>query len=99
MSASSVHVEHRRADHRFVAEVAGGEAVLSYEPLSDGTLDLEHTMVPEEARGEGVGDALVRAAVAFAREDGVRLIPTCPYVSAWLARHPDARGVFVDDAG
>ncbi len=99
MSASSVHVDHCPADHRFVANVAGGEAVLSYDPLAGGTLDLEHTMVPEEARGEGVGDALVRAAVAYARQEGVRLIPTCPYVSAWLARHPDARGVFVDDAG
>lgn len=96
MSASPVHVDHRPADHRFVADVAGGEAVLIYEPLGDGTLDLEHTIVPDESRGAGVGDALVRAAVDYAHQNGVGLVPTCPYVAAWLKRHPDQRDVFVD---
>ena len=97
MSASPVKVDHRPADHRFVANVSGGEAVLIYEPLGDGVLDLEHTIVPEEARGEGVGDALVRAAVDYAKREGVGLIPTCPYVAAWLKRHPKEADVFVDD--
>ncbi|GJG86531.1 hypothetical protein tb265_17120 [Gemmatimonadetes bacterium T265] len=97
MSASSVHVDHRPADHRFVADVAGGEAVLIYEPLPGGDLDLEHTVVPEEARGGGVGDALVRAAVAYARREGVHLVPTCPYVEAWRARHPKDGDVFAAD--
>ncbi len=99
MSAPSVRVQHRPADHRFVADVDGGEAVLVYELCADGTLDLEHTIVPEEARGEGVADALVRAAVAYARREDVRLVPTCPYVEAWRLRHPKERDVFVDDAG
>jgi len=99
MSASSVHVDHRPTDHRFVADVEGGEAVLAYEPLAGGVLDLEHTIVPEESRGEGVGDALVRAAVAYARREGVQLIPTCPYVEAWLARHPKEGDVFADAEG
>ncbi len=99
MSASAVRVDHRPADHRFVAQVDGGEAVLIYEPVGDGVLDLEHTVVPPEARGGGVGDALVRAAVAYARTEGVGLIPTCPYVTAWLRRHPDDADVFVDDEG
>ena len=96
MSQAAVNVQHRPADHRFVAHVDGGEAVLAYQPLSGGTLDLQHTEVPEQARGEGVGDALVRAAITYARQEGVRLVPTCPYVAAWVRRHPDQQGVFVD---
>jgi predicted GNAT family acetyltransferase len=99
MSASAVRVEHRPADHCFVAQVDGGEAVLIYEPVGDGVLDLEHTIVPPEARGEGVGDALVRAAIGYARKEGVGLVPTCPYVAAWLKRHPKEADVFVDDEG
>lgn len=99
MSASSVHVEHRPADHRFVADVEGGEAVLLYAELPGGVLDLEHTIVPEEARGAGVGDALVRAAIAHARHANLHLIPTCPYVEAWLTRHPREADIFVDDVG
>ncbi len=91
----SVHVQHRPDLRRFTADVgAGGEAVLAYHVLADGTLDLQHTVVPEEARGGGVGDALVRAAVAYARERHVRLVPTCPYVSAWARRHPGDAEVF-----
>ena len=50
-----------------------------------------HTEVPRSAAGHGVGDALVRAALAFAREQGQRVIATCPYVQAWLRKHPDER--------
>lgn len=91
----SVHVEHRPDQRRFTADVgAGDDAVLAYEALPGGTLDLQHTVVPPEARGEGVGDALVRAAVAYARQHHVQLVPTCPYVSAWLKRHPGEADVF-----
>ena len=90
-----IPVEHRPADLRFTADVGGGEhAVLLYQPAGDHALDLQHTIVPEDAQGEGVADALVHAAVAYARAHGVRLIATCAYVRAWVRRHPDERAVF-----
>lgn len=90
----AVHVQHRPDRRRFTADVGGDDAVLAYEELPGGTLDLQHTVVPPEARGEGVADALVRAAVAYARGHHVKLVPTCPYVAAWLERHPGERDVF-----
>lgn len=90
-----VDVRHRPEEHRFTADVgAEAEAVLAYEERADGALDLQHTVVPPEARGGGVGDALVRAAVAYARAHDVRLVPTCPYVAAWAERHPGEAAVF-----
>lgn len=90
---STVRVEHRAEEHRFVARVEGGEAFLSYQPVDAQTLDLQHTVVPEEDRGEGVGDALVRAAVDHARAQGQRIVPTCPFVASWLRAHPEAASV------
>ena len=87
-------VSHDAARHRFTAQTDDGEAVLAYAEAGDGVLDLQHTVVPPGARGEGVGDALVRAAVAHARAEGLQLIPTCPFVEAWLRRHPQERDVF-----
>ena len=87
-------VSHDAARHRFTAQTADGEAVLAYAEAGDGVLDLQHTVVPPGARGEGVGDALVQAAVAHARSAGLRLIPTCPFVDAWLRRHPQEGDVF-----
>ncbi|MDF1502423.1 GNAT family N-acetyltransferase [Roseisolibacter sp. H3M3-2] len=89
-------VTHDAGARRFVAETDDGPAVLAYESVGRDVLDLQHTVVPHEERGRGVGEALVRAAVAHARAEGVRLIPTCPFVEAWRRRHPKDGDVFVD---
>lgn len=84
-------VQHDVEGSRFVVPLADGEAQLVYAPFGDDILDLQHTEVPPSGQGRGVGDALVRAALAYARERGLRVIATCPYVQAWLRRHPGER--------
>jgi hypothetical protein len=91
----AIRVEHDAARHRYVVRYPGGDAELVYAPKGDGVVDLLHTFVPPEARGDGVGDALVRAAFDDARVQGRRIIPTCPYVKAWLYRHPAERDLIV----
>lgn len=85
-------IEHDADGERFVAEVEGGTAELSY-LAREGALDLIHTYVPDEARNEGVGSALAEFAVAHARQNGLRIIPSCPFVRAWLNDHPEAADV------
>jgi predicted GNAT family acetyltransferase len=87
----SVAVRHEPERSRFVVNLPDGEAELLYGEFAEDVLDLQHTEVPPGGRGKGVGEALVRAALAFARERGVRVMATCPYVQAWLRRHPDER--------
>jgi predicted GNAT family acetyltransferase len=66
-----------------------GKAYLSY--VRDGdTFDLQHTIVPRELEGQGVGGALVRAAIGYARDEGLQLNVTCPFAKSWLEKHPDA---------
>jgi predicted GNAT family acetyltransferase len=85
-------LEHDVQGQRFFVRLPDDtEAELVYGEFSDGILDLQHTEVPPTARGTGVGDALVRAALAFARERGHRVIATCPYVQRWLKAHPEER--------
>ena len=84
-----MHIDHDAAGHRFSAKLAEGEAYLSYEPRPDGALDLRHTVVPEEARGRGTGEALVRAALEHARSSGRRVVPTCPFVRQFLEQHSE----------
>jgi predicted GNAT family acetyltransferase len=84
-------IQHDAQGHRFVLRLADGEARLVYGYFSDEILDLQHTEIPASGHGQGVGDALVRAALAYAREHGLRVIATCPYVQAWLKRHPGER--------
>jgi predicted GNAT family acetyltransferase len=82
-------IEHDPDHNRFVARLERGVAHLSYERAAAKVLDLQHTVVPRGARGRGVGEALVQTALDYARDQGLRVIPTCPFVSRWIAAHPD----------
>jgi predicted GNAT family acetyltransferase len=86
-----VPVRHDPEDSRFFLPLADGDAELVYARFSEDVLDLQHTEVPPSGEGRGIGDALVRAALAYAREQGMRVMATCPYVQAWLRKHPEER--------
>jgi predicted GNAT family acetyltransferase len=47
-----------------------------------------HTEVPEELRGRRVGDTLVKAALEAGRAAGLRIVAVCPFVRAYLRKHP-----------
>jgi predicted GNAT family acetyltransferase len=84
-------VQHDPSRSRFVVALPDGDAELLYAMFGDDVINLEHTEVPASGKGQGVGDALVRAALAYAKERGFRVMATCPYVQAWLRRHPAER--------
>lgn len=86
--SSPANVRHDTAARRFSAEVDGGIAVAAYE-RTDGRMALTHTSVPPAAEGQGVASALARAALAFAREEGLRVEAQCPFMSAFIRRHPE----------
>jgi predicted GNAT family acetyltransferase len=52
--------------------------------------------VPPSDRNQGIADALVRAALAYAREHELRVVPSCPYVQAWVRKHPEERASGLD---
>ena len=84
-----MRIEHDIEGRRFLAELPSGTALLAYAPSGDGVLELYSTYVPAAARGQGVAAALVEAALAHARLEGYRVIPTCWYVAQWIRRHPE----------
>jgi predicted GNAT family acetyltransferase len=86
-----MNVQHDIQHSRFVMAVDHGEAELVYALIDDDAMDMQHTEVPPPDRNQGVADALVREALAYAREHKLRIIPSCPYVRAWLRRHPGER--------
>lgn len=86
MSNSSA-VTHDPAAGRFEIATDAGPAVLTYFPRGD-VLEIVHTEVPEAAEGRGFASALARAALDHARSSGKQVIPSCPYVAAYIRRHP-----------
>ncbi|GAB7189553.1 N-acetyltransferase [Kineococcus sp. NUM-3379] len=54
---------------------------------------LYHTVVDDAFAGRGAGSALARAAVDGTVAAGLTVVPVCPFVKAWLRRHPEFAGV------
>lgn len=48
-----------------------------------------HTVIDDEHEGKGVGSKLARYALDDVRARGGSVVPLCPFIAAWLERHPD----------
>jgi uncharacterized protein len=82
-----LRVRDNREESRFELEVDGQVAFLRYQRRDD-ALALVHTEVPEALRGRKLGDLLAKAGIQAARSEGWRLVVVCPFVRAYLKRHP-----------
>ncbi|MBC6994983.1 GNAT family N-acetyltransferase [Neolewinella lacunae] len=74
--------------YRFEVISGGLTSKLEYR-LGRNRLALVHTEVPEELAGQGIGSALVTTALTYAREHDLIVLPYCPFVAAYLERHPE----------
>jgi hypothetical protein len=87
--SSSLNVERDESRHRFEIRSGDERAVLVYRDAADGALVLIHTEVPAGLQGRGLGGQLAQAAFEYARSAGRKVVVVCPYVKAWLDRHPE----------
>ena len=78
------------ADHRYVLEVDGEYAIAAYRLESDVVI-FTHTVVPPDQQGHGIGSALIKGALGDARRRGLKVVPDCPFVAAYIERHPEER--------
>jgi predicted GNAT family acetyltransferase len=54
-----------------------------------GMVVLVHTEVSPSSEGQGFGARLVAGALDDIRARGLRVVPFCPFVSAYIRRHPE----------
>lgn len=92
-----VSVTDNPAEHRF--EVHWGDRLAGftvYEERPEGYAFV-HTKIEPDLEGHGLASRLVRVAMDAMAERGTAVLPYCPYVNAWLAKHPDHLGVVPPD--
>ena len=71
-------------------------AFVEYRRGSD-QIVLVHTEVPQALSGQGIGSKLVRATLEALRREGVKVVPRCEFVAAYVERHPEYRGLLADE--
>ena len=67
-------------------------AMAEYRRRGD-TIFFIHTEVPRELEGQGVASKLVKAALDDARAQHLTVVPFCPFVAAYIRRHPDYKAL------
>jgi predicted GNAT family acetyltransferase len=80
---------------RYEARLGDGgrlAALLTYE-LSETWMALLHTEVQDGFEGQGIGSHLVQWVIDDLRARGLSLVPRCPFVVAWLERHPEEHDI------
>jgi len=89
-------IHHEQTGNRgsFFIEAGGRRlAELAYFAPRYQPITIEHTEVSDELRGTGAGARLVEAAVQFARAEGKKINPLCPFAKSVFDKTPAYRDV------
>ncbi|AHM61087.1 hypothetical protein D770_14165 [Flammeovirgaceae bacterium 311] len=82
-------VVHLPEQNMFVIELEGEKAYLEYEQAKDGTFMIMHTEVPPAHGGKGHAASLAEAALLYAEETNMKVMPYCTYMATYLRRHQE----------
>jgi predicted GNAT family acetyltransferase len=89
---ADVEVTNNTRAHRFEVQLDGETAFAEYR-LKPDRIILPHTVVPPAFEGKGVASALAKAAFGYARDHGLKVVPTCPFIAAWVKKHPEQQDI------
>jgi uncharacterized protein len=88
LSLMPADIRDNTALSRFELHADGVTAFMNYR-LGDGVITLDHTETPPQARGRGIASQLTAGVLEIARARGLKVVPRCPFVRAYLAKHPE----------
>ena len=92
------HDEHGRNGAFYIEEDGEWIAEMTYKKLGPGTIEVDHTEVDEKLRGQKIGEQLVARVVEFARENNLKIKPTCPYTRKVIQETPEFQDVLAGEA-
>lgn len=81
-------VTHNEKEQRFEILAEGELAYLEYR-FYKGDIALMHTYVPGKIEGKGIASALAKFALEHAKNNKLPVMVYCPFVGAFLKRHPE----------
>ncbi|CAN5731365.1 GNAT family N-acetyltransferase [soil metagenome] len=93
----SLQISDAPEQGRYEARLEGEDgpaAVVEYR-LGSGWIAFLHTEVRADLEGRGVGGWVAAGVIEAARDRGLKVIPSCPFIAAWLARHPEHHDILL----
>jgi predicted GNAT family acetyltransferase len=86
---SSPEIVHDPDRSRFEIRLDGDVIGKSYYQSEPGRRVFTHTEVDPEYQGQGLASQLIKVALDDTRDAELRLVPQCPAVAAYIAKHPE----------
>lgn len=89
MTEHNASIARHDERHRYVLTADGAEAGYIEFHEADGVIEMPHTIVDEAFGGRGYGKDLARFAFDDARERGLKVAPTCPFLDRYMQKNPE----------
>jgi predicted GNAT family acetyltransferase len=83
-----IEVTHNEKEQQFESREGGELSSLVYRYYKD-DIAFMHTHVPEPLEGKGIASALAKYAFNYAKQQHKKVMVYCPFVAAYLKRHPE----------
>lgn len=80
---------------RFEYQLEQGVALVEYIKTQN-KIYLTHTEVPSKYEGQGIASSMVKDVLGEVEKSGLKLVPLCPYVAAYIKRHPEWKKLLDD---
>ena len=94
----NIAVENNEERNRFEVLIAGHLAVIDYRRRGNEII-YTHTGVPDELGGQGIASKMAKTALEYARAESLYVVPQCPFIRAYIRRHPEYKDLVSKDFG
>ena len=80
----------------YIGDQAQKEAYITFTE-KDGLVTIEHTIVPEALKGQGIGSALVKEVASYVREKGQKVNASCWFAAKILKANPEYADIYIEE--
>lgn len=95
---NAIDIINNVSKNRFEATINGAVAVVEY--MRPGNrIVFTHTEVPKELEGKGIAGKLAKTALDYAQQEQLQIMPLCPYIAAYIRRHPEYQSLVLPGYG
>ena len=88
-----MEIIHDKEQNKFYIIRDGKESLINYSMIDEKTIDFWKTYVPYELRGNGLAAVLTEAALNYALQNNLSVIPSCSYVESYIDKNEKFKGL------
>ncbi len=88
----NLNIVNNTDENRFEAKIGEKLAIIEYMRTGNNII-YTHTEVPEEFEGHGIAGKMAHHVMEYAKNEGLKVQPLCPFVKAYVNRHPEYQDI------